>query len=649
MNKNFLPTLIMLLTFGLLLAACAPQDADLGGSTPQVAASATPADTPTPTPIPTTLVVCLGSAPNTLYPYGDPNQAALEVLQAVYDGPIDARGYTYQPVLLDSLPDIAGGTAILQTVQVHPGDIVLDSQGNVTELDFGTFIRPAGCFSGECAAPFDGDAVEMDQMAALFSLRSGIKWSDGAPVSVGDALFGYSLAAVSVSVTDQYKVARTLSYESVDETTIKWTGIPGFIDPNYQSNFWLPAPQHLWGALTPEELAADPLAMDTPLGYGPFVVVERQADTITLQRNPNYYRATEGLPLVDNLVFRVVGQDPQTNLDMLRTGECDLLDPAAAAQIDPAEVTQAAGQGELLASWANGSGWALLNFGIVPLSYDDGYEFWSTDRQNFFGDVRTRQAIAMCIDRQQIVDTATQGIAVVMDTYIPPDHPLFDPDVPVYAFDQEGAAALLEEIGWTLANSKDGIRMASNIKDVRNNAKLALEFLYVEHPQNTQIAEMIASDLANCGIQVTLASMTAEEMFATGAEGPVFGRNFDLAYFSWQTSAAPPCQLYLSEGIPGKDDTVFPYKWGGWNASGWRNETYDTACKLALGSAPGQETYSVNHALAQKIFAEELPVLPLFTFQQVTLARPDLCGLQLDPTAGFLWNVENIGYGQVCP
>jgi hypothetical protein len=41
-------------------------------------------------------------------------------------------------------------------------------------------------------------------------------------------------------------------------------------------------------------------------------------------------------------------------------------------------------------------------------------------------------------------------------------------------------------------------------------------------------------------------------------------------------------------------------------------------------------------------------VIPLFTHQDIVVARPDTCGLDFDSTAGFLWNVENLGYGGLC-
>ena len=129
---------------------------------------------------------------------------------------------------------------------------------------------------------------------------------------------------------------------------------------------------------------------------------------------------------------------------------------------------------------------------------------------------------------------------------------------------------------------------------------------------------------------------------------PLFGRQFDLAQFSWQLADEPSCQLYLGEAVPGSDLDTFPYGWGGWNLTGWRNADFDQACVASQAALPGTESYTSNHRQAQQVFAAELPVVPLFVHQQVAAARPDICGFDFDQTAGSLWNIEAFGYAELC-
>ncbi|TES91716.1 MAG: hypothetical protein E3J88_02055 [Anaerolineales bacterium] len=643
LTRNISKFIFILIIF-TLMAACnvtgPTQSTKATGSTP------TPGPTPTPKPIPNPLVVCLGEEPNTLYPYGKPNKAARQVLQAIYDGPIDHRSYTFQSVILDELPTLGNGNALLQTVEVVPGQTVLDHTGKVTELDFGTFVRPSGCSSSDCAVAYDGSQLIMDQIVVLFNLRPGLEWADGTPLTAADSVFAYNLHAGPYSLNSKFKVERTLSYEAVTSSQTLWTGIPGFIDQDYQDSFWLPAPQHLWGELSPEELLTAEISSKTPPGYGPFEVVSWEEGQITLRKNANYFRSNEGLPLVDPLIFKFVGQDEAANLDLLLSGECDILDDSASQGMDLGDILNLQNEGHVFASWVNGNAWELINFGIQHQSYDDGYSMWAADRANFFGDERTRRAVAMCIDRETIVEEITIGLSDVMSTFIPPDHPLSNPDVSNYPFAPDAASSLLEEVGWLMRG--DGIREARGVSDVLKGTLFSINYYHLDHPVSETIAQLAAQGLTECGIKVNLVSLPAEELYATGPEAIVFGRQFDLAQFSWQASDEPPCNLYLSEAIPGENLDTFPFSWGGWNLTGWGNDKYDSACMSARGSAPGAEGYLQSHYLAQEIFAEQLPIIPLFTYQNIVLARPDICGLEFDPTDGFSWNLENLGYGQLC-
>jgi peptide/nickel transport system substrate-binding protein len=89
--------------------------------------------------------------------------------------------------------------------------------------------------------------------------------------------------------------------------------------------------------------------------------------------------------------------------------------------------------------------------------------------------------------------------------------------------------------------------------------------------------------------------------------------------------------------------------WGGANNTGFANEAYDAACNKAIGSLPGQPGYEGAHLEAQRIFAEQLPVVPLFLRTKLSATRPDMCGVIMDPTNFTdMWNIEEFDYGEGC-
>jgi peptide/nickel transport system substrate-binding protein len=102
----------------------------------------------------------------------------------------------------------------------------------------------------------------------------------------------------------------------------------------------------------------------------------------------------------------------------------------------------------------------------------------------------------------------------------------------------------------------------------------------------------------------------------------------------------PPCDLYLSSQIPGEENN-----WTGQNNPGFSDAEYDAACQAALHSLPGTPVYEKLHKQAQSIFAEQLPVVPLYPRLKLAATRPDMHGFIMDPTADSeFWNIEAFDY-----
>jgi peptide/nickel transport system substrate-binding protein len=453
---------------------------------------------------------------------------------------------------------------------------------------------------------------------------------------------------------------RTASYEAFDDLTTVWTGLPGFLDSEYYTNFWGPSPEHVWGQYTAAELIEAEESSRTPLGYGAYVIDEwSQGDSVTLTKNPNYFRADEGLPVFDTVVYRFVGENSNTNIASILSGECDIVDQTSGLDDQSELLLELQASGQLDATFITGTIWEHIDFGIQPISYDDGYN-QGVDRPDFFSDVRTRQAFIMCMDRQSVVDTVLFGQSVVIDTYLPPQHPLYNDQVAVYPFDPEAAGALLDEVGW-LDDDGDAFtpRVASGVKGVLDGTQLSVTYETTGSSLRQQISTIIQESLGQCGIETFVQYYPASELFVDGPEGKLFGRRFDLGEFTWSTGVQPRCDLYLSSLVPGtegetwvsiqdgEERTFGISGWGGQNNPGFANAEYDQACLNALGSLPGQPEYDAAHLEAQAIFAEELPVVPLFLRLKLAATRPDMCNFIMDPTANSeFWNIEEFDYGE---
>lgn len=602
-----------------------------------------PVFTPT-TAVPDTLVLCVQDEPQTLYAYGGASRSMWSVLEAIYDGPIDTRGYEASAVILEKLPSLTDGDATIVTKTMQDGDAVVDTDGHLVALKTGVEVLPSGCSRPDCAVTWDGASeLVMDQLSVRFRLLPGLKWSDGQPLTAADSVFSYALAADPATPVSKNLTDRTFSYTALDEQTVEWVGMPGFSQQQYGTFFFLPLPEHVLGGFAAKDLLSEPAAARSPLGWGPYAIQEWVAgDHITLRKNEHYFRAAEGLPGFETLVYRFIGDAADGNMNALLSGECDVVDQNAGFLEMFPGLLERENQNKLKMHLAQGPEWEHLDFGIRPASYDDGYDPAAGDRPDLFGDPRTRQAFAYCIDRNSINTNLLYGRSVVQNAFLPPSHPQYVPELPGYAYNPTEGMRLLDEVGWQDSdNNPETPRVASGIAGVPDGTALAVTYLTTQASLRQQVAASVAGSLKGCGIGVQVEPAGPADLFGPGPDGLVFGRKFDLVQFSWDTGARPNCQLYASTQIPNAEN-----QWIGANITGYASSEFDAACGAAYWARPDEPDYAARSRQIQEIFARDLPVIPLYAHLKISIARPDLCGFELDPTArSIFWNLENFEIG----
>jgi len=533
-------------------------------------------------------------------------------------------------------------------VDVIAGDEVLDISGELVALNAGVRVLPGGCFSPECALTWDGSSpLQMDRLTLRYRLLPGLTWSDGVPLTAADSVFAYDITQDPATPVSRRLLYRTASYIAVDETTVEWSGVPGFHPTRYDSLFWLPQPRHRLSGVPPAQLLSAEESARRPLGWGPYVIQEWVAgDHITLTKNERYFRAAEGLPAFETLVYRFLDRPADDNLLALLVNECDIIDQTSLLDEQLADVLALERSGELKAQISQGPDWEHLDFGIRPASYDDGYNPVLGDRPDLFFDPRVRQAFAYCIDRQGIVDELLFGQSSVPAGFLTPGHPQFIADLAPLPFDIAEGQRLLDEAGWKdLDGDPATPRTATGVANVYDGAVLSVSYVTTQAPLRAAVAERLAASLAQCGIQVDVQMFSPAELFAPGPGGVLFGRSFDLAQYAWEASPELPCFLYETAHIPNAGNN-----WLGVNISGYSNPAYDAACQAARLAHPASgEAYHRAQEDVQRLFAQELPAVPLFFRLKMAVSRPDLCGLQMDPFArSALWNLEQFDVGEGC-
>jgi peptide/nickel transport system substrate-binding protein len=536
--------------------------------------------------------------PTSLYVYGEPLLANLHLKQAVMDGPIDFLGFQYRPVLFDDLPTLENGGAALVQAQVQEGDEYVEADGTIQTWSGAPEARP--------------------QLVVTFTLKPDLKWADGAPLTADDSVFSYEVAAHPATQQTKFRTLRTLSYRALDERRVEWVGLPGYLPSNYFTFFYTPLPRHAYGDRRPEEMGADPQVARNPIGWGPYRIVEWvDGDHITLERNPHYFRAAEGLPKIDRIVVHYINY-PEGALDAFAVGDCDVGTRDIGWERLAATLLQSPGGDQPVPFFTTTTAFEHLDFNVAP----------SDDRYQFFADLRVRQAVVYCIDRRAINREALWDQSVAPPTYAPANHPMYPSGgLDEYPFDPALGQQLLAAANWG-QRGEDGVL-------VNNDLRFSVSYLYEPNPLSEAVANIVARQLReNCGIEIIPEPFQRSDFATSYPDGQVFSRKYDLAQFAWIVDYEPACEPYLTAQIA---DDEHP---NGNNNTGWSNSEFDTACTEGLNSLDyGVKTS--EHARAMRIFAEQLPSLPLFTWLKVSVARPTLINFKPDSTmASELWNVE---------
>lgn len=588
---------ILLFLFLCLLVACnadsqpttTPVTTETATSTPEMASVMsneieTPAitNTPRPTRVPATVTInpafftlniCLsGERPSHSYGRLTESGTQLDLFYLLQEPLHQLADYTFQP------RGLTDSRVTFENISVEEGELVVDVQGSVTPL------APNLTLYNAEGIPFSytGGAVELPQMVVVSRLEP-LVWSDGVPVTAFDSEFAYQVDAHPDVPSDKTRVNRTASYTALNADTVQWVGLPGWREPLYWQNVWQPMPRHRLGQYAPATLFSLPEVTETPLSTGPYLIKRQDADSISLEYNPYYYRlSTENVPRIPFIEVRFL-PDANQRVAQFLSGQCDFI------IFDEAEgLTQLS---FMIEADSNGLGLTFTR----PSSQIEQLVFGNED---WFGDVRVRQAVAHCLDRGNMAEIITQGELSPINSYVHDEHPLA-PELTIEYAPITGRT-LLDEAGW-LDNDGDGVR------EDGNERPFAITLL-TTNPNQGEMLTKISQDLLACGI-------SAEPLLVESLP-----ESYDMALVSQATGFVPPCQEYIG-------------------ALGLGAE-FEQACLQGNGAVWGSTAFEASHREALRLWGESVTAVSLY-------AVPDLAASSMTVLeAGYntsepspLWNV----------
>jgi peptide/nickel transport system substrate-binding protein len=339
-----------------------------------------------------------------------------------------------------------------------------------------------------------------------FTIRKGVKFSDGTPMSAADVAFTFNLMK-KFSGLDLNSVWSVLSSVNQSGNTVvfdfKSPAVPYFY---YIADQTPIVPEHIWSKISNPVTYNDP----NPVGTGAYKMSSCAPQNITFTANKNYYQPGE--PKVAKVLFPAFTSNNTANT-YLTTDQAQW-----GSQFIP-NIQSVYGKAPGHNYWFP----PIDNVSLIPNLTVPG-----------LSDVKVRQAMAYAINRNQVAnigeygeetganqtDVATPTFSAWTDTT---DAAKYGND---YAYNPAKAKQILESDGYKLGS--DGIF-------AKNGQKLSFTVMNVGG-YSDWVASMsvIVSDLKAAGIQVTPENLSTNDLSAN-----MFAGKFQLAYYD-QTGGPTP-------------------------------------------------------------------------------------------------------------
>ncbi|MBI1296712.1 hypothetical protein GC175_17285 [bacterium] len=466
--------------------------------------------------------------------------------------------------------------------------------------------------------------VSEDFLTVTWTLRPGLLWSDGEPITSEDIVCTWE----AVSHPDSGTVLSTGMelIESID-TPDELTAVLNYSEVNSAY------PVQFANGLFPCHAIGAPEEMETwewnrnPVTAGPYTVSEwNSGENIVMARNPNYYE--EGKPSIDRLIFAVV-PDPGAQLAMMIQGEGDIhLWPGATLEDYNAQTEGVASLAEIPGQWN-----MALRFNLSqPFDDDPGAE----PPHPFLGDLRVRQAIAYATDYETITTDVNEGTSPAVSPF---EYGWYQCDVErPYTYDPEMAAQLLEEAGFVDVDG-DGIRECQGCLYAQEGAQLSLQLEgYTNFQPLVQLEEALVEMWRQVGIEASIQNDDFSIIFGSFADGaPRKTGNFDILVYDASLSIEPHATVansFHSSAIPTAENPA------GANYMRWVNPAADAAIEAA-GSTVDIDARQEAYCALAELIATDLPQLHLYLFTEGYGASDRISGYEVSIWGSMTWDAEN--------
>ena len=453
-----------------------------------------------------------------------------------------------------------------------------------------TSLLFSGLLERDAAMNVRGDLADHwetpDPKTYIFHLHDGVKFSDGRPLTSADVKFTFQSILNGIpgaaGITQSPKRGAFRVVQSIDAPDAQ-TIIFHLSEPN--ASFAWSLVRSAVG-IVPAGSGAD--FAQHPVGSGPFRFVSSlQDEEVIFERNDRYFR---GASQIQRVKFRVVPEAVVRALE-LRKGTADV----ELNSFTPDMIPVLAQQSDLAVSEEPGTLFSYISFNCEDPT---------------LAHREVRQALTYATDRATLVRTLIRNQAHVAPGPLPPNNWAYEPNVPQYEFDPAKAEALLDQAGFPRqGDPHTGTRFTITMKSSTD----ALARL---------LGEVLQDEWKRIGVQLDLRPLEFATFYADITKG-----NFQLYTLRWVGA--------------NNDPDFFEYAFGshkippaGANRGRYRNAKLDALIDQARVE-PDREKRRALYSQAQQIIANDLPYLPLWFQDNISVHRRRIGNILLGPGGDY--------------
>ena len=428
-----------------------------------------------------------------------------------------------------------------------------------------------------------------DSTAIRFRMKSGLKWSDGQPITARDVVWTFDMirnpAVGSPRLPD---VELIDSVRAENDTTVVFHFARRYPDMLFHAAFNI-APRHAYEGTPPAQLATHP-SITQPAGRmvvsGPFTLAARQANSqITLARNPHFSVP----PHLDRIVIRVI-PDLTVRLTELRTGKVDIVHGINAFE----QVGNLRRQAP------------FLRFAREQARFVE-YLGWNPRTVEAFADREVRHALSLAVDVDEIIRSLDMGDFVTRAAG--PVSPIFTELADTARFrplrpDPARARQMLEARGWRDSDG-DGIREKGG-KPLR----FTLE-TNSGNQRRADVAQIVQRQLRAVGVDMQVRTLE----FNTFNER-LMEKKFEAALGSWGVQLTPDLSVSWMPDVP-------------FNVASFRDPEAERLLVQAKEQPTDELARPLWQAAAERIVQAQ-PYTWLYYYDIVSGVNPRVRGMDVD-------------------